>query len=449
MTSRTPTRALAAEVAALAWPAIVQGLLHTVVLFTDRLLLGRYSADALGSMQISGPLMWSVFSTMGALGAGIIAVVGRSVGAGDAARARRTVSSSLLFAFGIGCVVAVLGMLFREQIATLLAGDGSEPVRALAVIYMGIVFAAAPLQAVGGAAMTALQAGGDTRTPMRVSVLSGLINLIVSYVLLFGALGLPALGIAGSAIGTVCAFGLHALVLLWLLRRREGPVALRPPFGPVLESLRPVLRIATPTLGEKLIFHTGFLVFAGIVGRLGGVAMAANQSLIAIESLGFIAASGFGVAAGALVAQKLGAQRVDDAAAVGWTAAGIGVLTLCTVSLLFLLVPEQLVGAFTDDPQVVALAARCLRIAALAQPLMALADVMASSLRGAGDTRSPMVVALVGPVVVRLIACWVLAVALDMGLLGIWIGTTIDWSVRCVALAVIWGRGRWRSLAAA
>jgi len=446
MSDRVPVVALAREVAALAWPAVVQGLLSTVVLFTDRLLLGHLSEDALGSMQISGPLIWSVFSVCGAFGSGIVAVVGRAVGAGEADRARRTVRVSLAFAALLGLAVAVAGVLLRAPLGLLMAGSdpASQPVRELANTFMGVLFLAAPFQLLGAAAMTALQAGGDTRTPMRVSIAAGFLNLLVSWALLFGKLGLPALGIAGSALGSVTAYVVHAAVLLWVLSRRRGPVSLRPAPGPLLPALRPVLRVSGPTLGEKLIFHTGFLIFAGIVGHLGQTAMAANQGLLAIESLGYIGASGFGVAAGALVAQKLGAGRTEDAARVGWVSAALGAAALGTVSLLFVAVPARLVGAFSQDPEVLALGVRCLRVAAVAQPLMALTEALSCSLRGAGDTRSPMAVALVGPVGVRLAACWFLAVHLDMGLLGIWIGTTLDWAVRTGALAVVWGRGRWR-----
>lgn len=443
MPSPTPLPALAAEIARLAGPAIVQGLLHTAVLFTDRLLLGRYSPDALASMQISGPLLWSVFSVCGAMGAGIVAVVGRAVGAGQPDQARQTVAASLAFATVLGTAVGLLGFVLREPIAETMGGAGSPEVLAMAVVYMGWLFAATPLQVVGAAAMTALQAGGDTATPMRVSVVAGVLNLLLSYALLFGAWGLPALGVAGSAIGSVAAFALHALVLLILLRVRSGPVALRPPYRPLLPALRPVLRVSLPTLGEKLIFHSGFLVFATMVGLLGPVAMAANQSLIAIESLGFIAAAGFGVAAGSLVARRLGAGEPEEARRVGWVASALGMGGLGLVSLLFLLSPEPLIRLFTRDPEVIATGVDCLRVAALAQPLMALADTLASSLRAAGDTRSPMVIAVVGPVVVRLIACAFFALVLDMGLLGIWIGTTIDWAVRCLALVGVWARGRW------
>jgi len=418
------------------------------VLFTDRLMLGRYSATTLASMVIAGPLVWSLFSVFGAFSAGTMAVVGRAVGAGRDALARSTVRAVMALALAVGVAVGLGGWWLREDIALAIGGGGAdtEAARAAAVIYLGIVLPASPLAMAGQAGMVALQAGGDTRTPMRIGVIGGLLNLAISYVLLFGALGAPEMGIAGAAWGTVAALATHFTLVLTALRRREGPVALRLGGGDLWSPLGPVMRVAGPAFGERVVFHTGYMLFVGLVGRLGEVSMAAHQSLIAIESLGFIAAHGFGVAAAALVAQKLGAARPDEAARCGWIAAGLGVACLSAVSLLFLLIPETLVGLFSEDPAVVAEGARCLRIAALAQPLMALADTFAGALRGAGDTRTPMIAALAGPLAVRLAACWFLAFHLELGLLGIWLGSTLDWAVRTCGLIAVFQRGRWRDI---
>jgi Na+-driven multidrug efflux pump len=195
-----------------------------------------------------------------------------------------------------------------------------------------------------------------------------------------------------------------------------------------------------------LIFHTGFLVFAGLVGRLGDVAMTANQGLIAIESLGFMISYGFGIAGGALTAQKLGAGEVGNAGVVGWIATAMGAVVLGMIGLFFFLFAEPLVRSFVDSEETVRLGVECLIIAAVAQPFMGVTDALAGSLRGAGDTRSPMLVALVGPIAIRITGCWLLAFHLGWGLQGIWIATTADWIVRSVILCVIWNRGRWKTV---
>jgi len=433
---------------------VFSGLASTMVLFTDRLMLGRYAADALGSMQVSGPLVWSLFSVFGAYAVGAMAVIGRAVGAGREADVRRTLVAVLLLALVVGLAIGGAGFALRSDIAGLIVGTGPETadIRALAVTYLGIVLPFSAASLVGTAGVIALTAAGDTRTPMQISVTAGLVNLAVSYVLIFGAWGAPELGIAGAALGTAASMLTHMLLSLAALVRGSGPVKLvrraLPAGGPraLLAPLGPVLRVAGPAFGEKIVFHAGYMAFVVLVGRLGEAAMAAHQALIAIESLGFIATSAFGVAASALVAQRLGAGRPEEASRAGWMATGIAVAALCGVSLLFLAVPEQLVGLFTDEPDVVALGAKCLLVAAVAQPLMAVTDALAGSLRGAGDTRTPMAVALAGPVMVRLAACWYLAFELELGLLGIWLGSTLDWLVRALWLTVVYARGRWKRI---
>lgn len=444
---RSPGQLLV-EVAALAGPVVASGLSATIVIFTDRLMLGRYSAETLAAMQIAGPVIWSLLSVTGAFGVGAAAVIGRAVGAGELALARRTLLSVLALALILGVVLAVAGSALAEPIASALAGPDPQTarVRDLAVDYLQVVIPAAPLALVAGAGTVALQAGGDTRTPLYVSLVAGLANLAVSYVLLFGALGAPELGMVGAALGTSASMGLHCVGVLAALVLGRGPIALVRPDGDLIGPLAPVLRVATPALGERIALHLGYLAFVGLVGRLGPDAMAAHAAVMAIESLGFVATAGFGVAASTLIAQRLGASRPDEATRCGWIATGLAVLLLSGVSLLFLALARPLVALFSTDPGVLSLAVICLQIAAVAQPLMAISDTLAGALRGAGDARTPLLTTGAGQVGVRLCCCWWLAFHLELGLVGIWLGSTLDWGIRAVALAAIYHRGRWRRL---
>ena len=440
-------RSLVHEVWRLVVPVIIQGMVVTVVFFTDRLLVGRYSDIALASMQISGPLLWSLFSIFAAFTAGTMAVIGRAVGAKDATEARQTLNGAFLLAAAIGLITMLGCLALQDWFAHVLAsGDDAADAQALAVLYMRIVFYGLPLNLIQIAGVTALQADGDTRTPMWISTVQGVLNLGVSWALLWGAGPLPALGIEGAAIGTLVSFAVGAVAVTVQLATRDGIVKLDPKIGASLESLRPVLKLSVPAFGEKIAFHTAFVIFAAYVGHLGTLEMSANQALIAIESLGFMVAHGFSVAASALVAQKLGAERPDQAKAVGWISAILGAGVLGAVGLLFWFIPETLLGWFTDNPELIAMGTPCLKLAAVIQPVMAVCDAMAGSLRGAGDTRSPMVAALLGPGLVRLFFCWFLAFELELGLYGIWVGTSLDWIVRLVFLIWVFRRGKWQKI---
>ncbi len=440
---------LLGEAFRLAWPAVLQGLLLTLAFQIDRIMLGHYSADALASMQVSGPLLWSVISVGTACSAGTVAVVGRAVGSGDEARARIATESVLAFALVLGLLVGAAVFFFRVPLAELLAGEGSGiAVRESAIAYLGILAPAAPLAFSGVLAVTALQASGDTRTPLIVSILAQTVNLGGDALLIFGQAGFPELGVRGAALASALAFALQAIVLLFILRRRRQGArvgALR--WGKEhLAALKAVLTPSRAAYGEKILFHAGFLGFVALISRLGDLAMATNQALIAIEALGFITADGFGIAAGTLIARHLGREDPERASQAGYATLALAVSTLCAVSLLFLLLPEELMSLFSPERDIIVLGASCLMVAAIAQPLMAAAAVYSAALRGAGDTATPLRVALVGPVLIRITATWFLAFTLGWGLVGVWIATTLDWSARTIWLAVVYARGRWKTL---
>lgn len=446
--SPPPPRAMRAQIArvsALVVPAAMQGLVTTAQLFTDRLFLGRYDADALASMQISGVAMWSVFMVSLSWTVGIVAVVGRAIGRGDAAHASTVTGTALAAAAGLAVAVMTVCLPLLEPVAALLGSgpETSDAVRAMAVDYMALIVVGAVPALTAAAGMVALQAAGDTRTPAVAAVTAGVLNVALTWALVPGHLGLPEWGVTGAAVGSVVSYVVQCVVIVGALASGRRPVGLRRPRWAVLG---PVLRVSGPAFAERVLYQAGFLVFGSYVGRLGDVAMAANQSLMAIESLGFIGADAFGIAAGALVAQRLGADDPDDAQRTGWWSTALGVAALGVVGLGFFVWAEPLVRVFSDDEAVVALGARCLRVAAVAQPLMAAVAALGGALRGAGDTRTPMLTALIGPIAVRLSVCWFLAFELEWGLWGIWVGSTIDWGVRAVWLAIAYARGRWRTV---
>ena len=312
-------------------------------------------------------------------------------------------------------------------------------------IVLGVALASMPLLLVSLASAVCLQASGDTRTPFRVAALGNLLNALLTYGLVFGVGGLPPLGARGAALGSAAAMGLQAVLLVALLGRRGDGLSWRGRGGEG-EAWRRMARVAAASLGERVVQQTGFMGFVAMIGALGGVAMAANQALISIESVVFLSADGFGIAAASVAAQRLGAKRPDEAARSVRAALFMAAVALSGVGLVFLLVPEWLLGVFSDDRAIVAAGVPCLAVAAVAAPIMGGAVVLSQALRGAGDTRTALGATFLGGLVVRLSATWGFAFGLELGLVGVWLGSTLDWAVRLVLLGVAFRRGRWRTL---
>ncbi len=146
-----------------------------------------------------------------------------------------------------------------------------------------------------------------------------------------------------------------------------------------------------------------------------------------------------------MIAQKLGAQRPGEATRAGWLAAGMSVALATLIGLGFVVAPRLLMTAFSTDPAIIALGSKTLYVAAVAQPFMAYATVKSMALRGAGATRTVLLSTCVGTIVVRLAATYLFAITLGLGLVGVWLGSTLDWVVRSALLGAAYARGRWRA----
>ncbi|MDF2698218.1 MAG: efflux family protein, partial [Labilithrix sp.] len=147
-----------------------------------------------------------------------------------------------------------------------------------------------------------------------------------------------------------------------------------------------------------------------------------------------------GVAAAALVAQKLGAGRPDEARSAAWIAARYAVITLTSCGLGALALRNLILPVFSRDPEVLAIGRSAMPVLTIAQPFMATALVLAQSLRGAGKTRQALGVSLMGAFFVRLTATWLFAIVLGFGLVGVWLGSTTDWFVRATVLVLLFRR---------
>lgn len=438
----------AAQVWRLAWPAIGHMLLLTLVFSVDRLVLGHTDTNALASLQISSVIVWTLTTVFTAFSSGTLAIVGRAVGAGDRARATSATTISLLLALVLGVVVGMaLVPCATPMVAAAFPHAGADVQRDV-LRYLIIAAPMLPMTFVEAVAAAALQATGDTRTPLVAAASSNALNIVVSCTLVFGLLGAPALGVQGAAIGALCATVLQACSLLWVLYRKDAILparewfhALTPrsePRSPGVPGMaRSLLRVSLPAFGDKIIYAGGYLAFVAVIAWLGKTAMAANQAISSIEAICFLSAEGIGVAAGALVAQNLGRGDVRGAERLATTAAVMAVGAMSMFAALFMVAPRLLLSLFTSDASIVEAAAVPMVLAAVTQPFMAYATVMRTALRGAGATGVVLGVTLLGTLVVRFPIAYLATVHGHMGLVGIWLGCAADWIIEAATFAWI------------
>ncbi len=429
----------------LAAPAVANSLLQTLVFVVDRAVLGHYNNNAIAAMQTAGPITWTIWSVFGTFSIGTLAIVGRAIGAKDPQAAARAAKASLLFALVLGLVVALVSTLLAPTMVNAFGSAAGAQVRQTSVAYLQAILPAMPAFFIGMAGISTLQAAGDTRTPLLIGIVTNVVNLIANYALVFGHFGLPALGATGSALGSTIAGVLEASLAMMALSRVGSRVALRAArdsWASIYQSLRAILSVALGSFGERIVYHMGYLWFVRYVTQLGTPSMAANQALIAIESISFLTADGFAVAAGALVAQNMGAGSISNARRAGFLAAGQCAVFLGLCGVVFASFPSVLVRFFVTDPAIVLLAVPVLKLAALAQIPMAVAVVLAQSVRASGATREALVISFIGAFAVRIAATHGFVNFAGLGLLGVWLGSSTDWTVRALVYSYRWWSGK-------
>jgi putative MATE family efflux protein len=420
-------------------------LLSMTVGLVDTYLVGHLGAAPLAAVGLANQWIFAAITLFGAIATGATALIARFTGAKDEDLANEVLRQAILLGALIGVIATALGLGLAGSAVTLLGAE--EEVVDLGASYLRVVasiFFFSTLMFIGNAS---LRGAGDTRTPLFVMLVVNVINIVVAWTAINGPLGLPQLGVVGSALGAATGRLVGGvLVIAILLKGRAGIQLKLVGWRPDLDLVRRILRVGLPTGLEQLLFRTGHMVFARILAELGTAAYAANQVAINGWALSFMPGFGFALAATTLVGQSLGAKDPEGAQQRGYTAYRLGAGLMGLVGLAFLLFPAQIVGFFTDDPQLIALGTLPLRMVGLIQPLLAATMIFAGGLRGAGDTRFPMLINGGAIWLVRLPLAYLFALVLGWGLPGAWAALILDMSLRGVLNFLRFRGGRWKTI---
>lgn len=436
-------------IAALAGPAMVQqGLLFSIQLY-DQWLTGPFSPAHKAALTTANYLYWFVTSYAVVVTAGATAVVGRLVGGGDMATARRSVGQAVLLGIGFGIlggVVAELGLPGLFRLLGLADAQATYAVR-----YLRPLAALLPFYMAEVAGIACLIGAGDTRTAPKVLGTAAVVNVPLAYGLSRGWGPLPELGFIGIAWGTGLSHVIGCLFVLTVLARgRFGLTLVAANLWPDPTLIRRLLRVSLPAAADSLSVGVFQLVFLGVVSRLGEVATAAHGIAIRIEALGYLSGAAFGTAGVAFVGRALGAGRSDLAARGGWTALALGGAVMSLMGVVFFTFADPLFRLFcptVEDVPVVEAGVPALRLIAFAMPGLAATIILTSCLRGAGDTRRLALVTWIGFLGVRLpLGLLLTRPEYGLGLLGAWIAMVTDIYVRGGLFLWRFLSGRWQTI---
>jgi MATE family multidrug resistance protein len=288
---------------------------------------------------------------------------------------------------------------------------------------------------------------GDTRTPLYVTLAANALNLVLDFGLVFGLWGLPKLGVVGAGIATSISEWFYFVTLLILFLRPKLSTQFDTRYRrPVWSEVRRLWRIGIPIGGQWILEMLSYAIFTTLVARMGDAALAASHAFIQLLSLSFMQATGISTAASTLVGRYIGAGRLERIDHSFRSSILLGAILGGAIAVLFVWIPDLLLGIFSRDPAVLAYGRPLLAIGALYQFLDAMGIVTDGALRGAGDTRWPFVVRCLLSWLVFLPIAYVFAFPLGGGLTGAWAGGLVH--IIMLATFLVWRfkSGAWRQI---
>lgn len=428
----------------LALPAVAEQILNMSVGLVDTYLVGHLGAAALASVGLGNQIVMLATAFFAAVATGATALVARHYGAREPETANRILHQSMMVVGILAVFITALAYALARPSMILMGAEGE--VIDLSTQYLQIVapsLLASAFMFVGNAAM---RGSGDTRTPMVVMAVVNGVNAVVAYVLINGLGPFAPMGVAGSALGA--AFGRTTgalLVITLLLRGRDSLRFRRSLFWPDRVQLGRIVNLGVPAGAEMFVMRFGQTMYAAVVASLGTAAFAAHQVALNSESLSFSPGFGFAVAATTLVGQGLGARSPRQAEEGAYTSLKLALAIMASMGAIFFLFAPQFLGFFTEDAYVIALGIGPLMLVGLTQPFLGMNMVLAGSLRGAGDTRYPLLVTLIGIWGIRIPVAYLLAQT-PLGLMGAWIGMCADLVVRALFLFFRFRSGKWKTI---
>lgn len=386
-------------------PAAINSLLDMLQVITDLIMVGRISAFAVAAVGLGLQSLTFMFAILTLLHVGTSALLSRFVGAGRMRRASTGLSTLLRFAFFLSLPMMLVWYVLSSNVYVWF-GTVQEVIT-LGEDYVQMLTWMLPFVFVKLVFVTALNAAGDTKTPMYVKIGSIVLNVILNYLFIFGSWGFTELGVMGAALATVIVNILETLIYTWLYAKRKMPYI--PTLHYSKSLLQRALKVGIPASFERTLTFGSFMLFTVIIAHYGTEVLAGYQIGLRVEGLAFMPGIGFTIAAMALMGQGLGAKkpeqsREDVLLVLKYT---IGLMFFLSFFMIFM--PEKIVWLFTDDAQTIKEASLYLQIVGLSQIPLAFNFVLSGALRGAGDTKRTLKISLVSLWFVRILPAFFLS----------------------------------------
>lgn len=425
----------------LAIPAVIENFFQTILGFVDTLFVSRLGLVEVSAVGVTNAILAVYFAIFMSIGVAANVFIAKHLGAGENKKANLVCQQSILLAAVIGIIFGLISLFFANPLLQLMGVE--EQVLSSALTYFKIVSIPSILISLMFVLGSILRGTGDTKSPMKVSILINLLNIALNYVLIFGFYFIPALGLAGAAYGTVIA-RLIGVIGLFVYLYKSKDISYDFFKWKLDRNMQwKLITLGTPAAGERLVMRIGQVLYFGLIVALGTNTFAAHQIAGNIEVFSYMIGYGFAAAATTLVGQCLGANDVAGARKYANMILFLGTGIMTFFGLGIFLFGEWTAAFFTNDSSVIHEIKIALQIDAFIQPVLAVVLILTGVYQGAENTKFPMYSTAIGIWVIRTVGVYLLGIYFGWGIAGIWIAIGLDNLFRAVWLWINYKNNGW------
>ncbi len=421
----------------IAWPAVVEGMLLSIINSIDTMMVGSMGSAAIAAVGLTGQPRMILLMLIQSMCAGTTAVVARRRGEEDQKGANACLHQSLTIVTLLALIMATLGYVLAVPFMRF-AGANKDTLD-MAVTYFRIICLALPANAWSLCICAGMRAVGKTKITMIANITANLVNVCGNYLLIGGHFGFPALGVKGAAIATACGTIVSSLIAIFFACRKSGYLRLKlTSLGRFdKHTMHSLVSVGTSAAAESVFLRIGFLINNKLIAGIGTTAFAANQIVQQITSLSFTVGDGLATAGSALVGQNLGANRKNTAHGIIRIVRRISVFTSVVLIIAFFLLRDAMPLLFTKEAVVISGVSLSFIVVCFGVIPQNGRVVYAGCLRGAGDARYVAICALLSVAIVRPLLTYLFCYpinralpALQMAIVGPWTSFVIDAYIR-------------------
>lgn len=427
-------------------PIVAELMLMSMISIVTLSMVGHLGAYALSAVGLTNQPVFISVAVFQSFNIGATALISRFIGAENYKDAKAVVIQTMIIAVILGAILSIISVIFSKQI--VIGMGAKEDTVEFASMYMKYMGIGMFLQSIPTAVASILRGAGESKAPMRYNIISNIINVVVGLLLINGFLFFPRLGLQGAGIAATVSKLIACIMSIYALLNSRLPISIsmKDKFKLDFSMIKRIMNIGLSAAGEQFAMRIGFILYTRIIADLGTSALAAHQIVLSVTSLASNIVNGLAVAASSFTGRSLGAKDAELAESYSYEIRRMGFFLSCSIGLSFFFAGYPLSMLFSTDTTVLVLSARVLKIGAFITFPQNSLSILSGSLRGAGDTKWPLISALIGMIFARVSLAALFVKVFHLGLEGAWAAALADQSVRSVFIYLRYRTGKWKTI---